>query len=124
MIQIDKNRSLVLWNGVFFELARDRDFRAVGQEPFWGLQIEKGKELRFTYALGKQNASTPAPVPTIDQISGTNDYHAVIKANNLRVVIKPIRCLDVMSGRPFEKTVTVTHNGQIYQGCGEAFEFK
>lgn len=124
MIQIDKDRSLVFWNGVFFELARDRDFRAVGQEPFWRLQIEKGKELRFTYALGKQNASTPAPVPQIDRASGTNVYHAVTEANELRVVIKPTQCLDVMSGRPFEKTVTVTHNGQIYQGCGEAFEFK
>ena len=45
MIQIDKDRSLVFWNSVFFELARYLDFRAVGQEPFWGLQIEKGKEL-------------------------------------------------------------------------------
>ena len=34
MIRIDKDRSLAFWNGVFFELARDRDFRAVGQEPF------------------------------------------------------------------------------------------
>ena len=124
MIRIDKDRSLVSWNGVFFELARDRDFRAVGQEPFWGLQIEKGKELRFTYALGKRDASTPAPVPKIDRANGTSVYHAVTEANDLRVVVKPTRCLDVMSGRPFEKTVSVTHNGQIYQGCGEAVESK
>ncbi len=124
MIRIDKDRSLVFWNGVFFELARDRDFRAVGQEPFWGLQIEKGKDLRFTYDLGKRDASTPAPVPKIDRANGTSVYHAVTEADDLRVVVKPTRCLDVMSGRPFDKTVRVTHNGQIYQGCGEAVESK
>ena len=101
-----------------------RDFRAVGQEPFWSLQIEKGKELRFTYALGERNASTPVPVPKIDMANGTIVYHAITEENDLRVVIKPIQCLDDMSGRSFEKTVTVMHNEQIYQGCGEAVEFK
>ena len=63
-------------------------------------------------------------MPKIDRAKRTNVYHAVTKANDLRVVIKPTRCLDVMSGRPFEKTVNATQNGQIYQGCGEAVEFK
>lgn len=49
LIGIDVDRALIPWDGVFFELARDRDFRAVGQEPGWQLEIRKGKKIRFTY---------------------------------------------------------------------------
>lgn len=122
MIGIDRDRVLAFWDGVFFELARDRDFRAVGQEPFWRLELQKGKEIRFTYALGQREAATPAPVPKIDPVSGSSVYHAVTEANDLRVAIEPTRCADVMSGKPFEKTVTVTLNGQTYRGCGEAVQ--
>ena len=122
MIRIDKDRVLAFWDGVFFELARDRDFRAVGQEPFWRLELHKGKELRFTYDLGKREAVTPAPVPENDPANATSVYHAVTEANDLRVVIGPTPCTDVMSGRPFEKTVSVTLNGQTYHGCGKPFE--
>ena len=122
MIQIDKERVLAFWNGVFFELARDHDFRALGQEPFWRLELQKGKELRFTYDLGKREAATHAPVPEKFPANGTSVYHSVTEANDLRVVIESTRCTDVMSGRPLEKTVTVTLNGQTYHGCGDSVE--
>lgn len=44
LIEVDDDRVLAPWDGVFFELERDRDFRALGQEPFWQLEIQKGKE--------------------------------------------------------------------------------
>lgn len=44
LIAVDEDRVLAPWDGVFFELERDRDFRALGQEPFWQLEIQKGKE--------------------------------------------------------------------------------
>ena len=72
--------------------------------------------------LGQREAATPAPVPKIDPVSGSSVYHAVTEANDLRVAIEPTRCADVMSGKPFEKTVTVTLNGQTYRGCGEAVQ--
>lgn len=65
-------------------------------------------------------AATPAPVPKIDRAIGVSVYHAVTEANELRVVIEPTRCADVMSAKPFEKTVIVTLNGQTYCGCGES----
>lgn len=119
MIRIDNDRVLAFWNGVFFELARDNDFRAVGQEPFWRLELQKGKELSFTYDLGKRKAVTRARAPENVLANGTSVYHAVTKANDLRVVIAPNRCTDVMSGKPFEVTVTVTLNGRTFNGCGE-----
>ena len=101
MIRTDRYRALVFQDGVFFELATDRDFRALTQEPFGRLDLQKVKEIRFTYAPGKRGAATPAPVPKIDQANGTVVNHAVTEANDLRMIIEPARCADVMSRRPF-----------------------
>jgi heat shock protein HslJ len=45
LIELDRDRALAPRDGVFFELRRDRDFRAVGQEPGWQLEIRKGSEM-------------------------------------------------------------------------------
>lgn len=64
----------------------------------------------------------PASAPGIDPANGASVYHAVTEANDLCVVIASTPCTDIMSGRPFETTVTVTLNGQTYHGCGETFK--
>jgi len=119
LIELDRDRALAPWNGVFFELKRDRDFRGVGQEPGWQLEIRKGSEMRFTYDYGKGTAITPAPASRLDAASGTRTYHAAAGGNDLEVVIVPVRCTDAMSGKAFAATVNVTHNGRTYRGCGE-----
>jgi heat shock protein HslJ/uncharacterized membrane protein len=119
VLEVDRDRALAPWDGVFFELARDRDFRAVGQEPGWQLEIRQGAEMRFTYDYGKNSAVTPAARVKVDSNTGTRTYHAVAEANDLRVEIVPVPCADTMSGRPFAATVTVTLNGRSYRGCGE-----
>ena len=119
LLVFEPDRALTPWNGVFFELARDRDFRAIGQEPGWQLELRKGSEIRFTYDYGKGTAVTPAPKPQVDSSNGTRTYHAKTEANELEVVIVPVACADSMSGREFSATVTVTLNGKSYRGCGE-----
>jgi heat shock protein HslJ/uncharacterized membrane protein len=119
LIEVDRDRALAPWNGVFFELARDRDFRALGQEPGWQLEIRKGAEMRFIYDYGRGMAVTPASRTQVDSNTGTRNYHAVTEANDLRVVIVPVACTDTMSGRPFPATVSVTLNGRSFRGCGE-----
>jgi heat shock protein HslJ/uncharacterized membrane protein len=119
LLEIDADRVLAPWDGVFFELRRDRDFRALGQEPGWQLEIRKGAEMRFIYDYGQNMAVTPASRAHVDSSSGTRTYRAVAEANDLRVVIVPVPCTDVMSGRPFPATVSVTLNGRIFRGCGE-----
>ena len=120
LIELDRNRALAPWDGVFFELARDRDFRAIGQEPGWQLEIRMGSEMRFTYDYGKGSAVTPAARAELDARTGTRTFHAKADANDLRVEIVPVRCEDSMSGKPFPATVTVTLNDRSFRGCGES----
>jgi hypothetical protein len=41
LLTLSPDRAVTVWDGVFFKLARARDFRAVGQEPDWLLQIDR-----------------------------------------------------------------------------------
>ena len=120
LIELDRNRALAPWDGVFFELARDRDFRAIGQEPGWQLEIRMGSEMRLTYDYGKGSAVTPAARAELDAKTGTRTFHATAEANDLRVEVVPVRCEDTMSGKPFPATVTVTLNDRSFRGCGES----
>lgn len=119
LIELDRDRALAPWDGVFFELARDRDFRALGQEPGWQLEIHKGAGMRFTYDYGKSELLTPAARAHVDSSSGTRTYRAVTETNDIEVVIVPVRCADSMSGKQFAATVSVTLNGRAFHGCGE-----
>jgi heat shock protein HslJ/uncharacterized membrane protein len=119
LIELDRDRALAPWDGVFFELARDRDFRAVGQEPGWQLEIRMGSEMRFTYDYGKGSAVTPAARAVLDARTGTRSFHARTESNDLRIEIVPVKCEDAMSGKPYPATVTVTLNDRSFRGCGE-----
>ncbi len=120
LIEVDRDRALAPWDGVFFELARDRDFRAVGQEPGWQLEMRMGSEFRFTYDYGKGSAVMPAARALVDTRTGTRSFHAVKESSDLRVEIVPVGCQDSMSGKPYPATVTVTLNDRSYRGCGES----
>src|SRR5262245_43152435 len=119
MLQLDRDHALAPWDGVFFALERDHDYRGVGQEPGWQLEIRQGDEMRFTYDYGKGTAVTPAGRGDLDARTGTRSFRSLAGANDLRVEIVPVSCSDAMSGRAFPATVTVTLNGRTFRGCGE-----
>lgn len=119
MLEVDRDRALAPWDGVFFELARDRDFRASGRAPAWLLELRKGVEMRFTYDEGKGTAITPAPRLQVDTKTGTQTFHAKTEASDLRLEIVPVRCEDAGSSKSWPTTVTVTLNGRLFRGCGE-----
>ncbi len=97
---------------------RGVDFRAVGQEPGWHLEITHGERIRFVYAYGEREAVTPAPEPTVD--NSARVYHAETEAHDLTVTITDAPCTDAMSGEAFEQTVTVRLGGRAYHGCGRS----
>lgn len=93
------------------------DYRAVGQEPGWTLEIDEDRWLRF---IGDYGATTIlAPVPAAADSAGARVLHAVTDGHDLRVVVLPGPCEDVMSGEPFPDRVEVTVDGVALAGCGE-----
>jgi len=97
--------------------ARGIEFRAVGQEPGWYLEIDNGKSIHVVYDYGEREATMPVPPPVSSGDSIT--YEASTDARRLRVVIEKRPCSDIMSGLPFPSTVTVTIDGNTYRGCGQ-----
>jgi hypothetical protein len=118
LIGIGADRALTPWDGIFFELTRDSDFRAVGQEPGWLLEIRHPREMRLITDYGADTTVAPLPAAVTDSATGARSYHASTGAHDLRVEIQPTACNDVMSGESYETTVTVTLDGRAHHGCG------
>ena len=98
--------------------AADRgvDFRAVGQEPGWFLEIDRGKQIRVVYDYAEHEMVTPAPDPFTKGTSTV--YDVMVEAGHLVVKIEDASCRDAMSGEAFPQSVTVTIRNQTLRGCG------
>ena len=95
---------------------RGVDFRAVGQEPGWLLEIDNERGMHLAYDYGEKTATAPLPARTVDGSRTT--YAAKTDAHELTVVIDAQPCQDVMSGESFAATVTVRIDGRTPTGCG------
>jgi putative lipoprotein len=96
--------------------ARGIDFRAIGQEPGWYLEIDDGRSMRLVYDYGERNVVTPAPVAATDNAGTT--YTGKTSTHVVTVIVEDSLCEDVMSGEPSPNTVTVTVEGRELRGCG------
>lgn len=95
---------------------RGIDFRAVGQEPGWYLEIDAGRSLRLVYDYGERNVVTSAPVASTGAERTT--YTGKTGTDVVTVIVEDRPCEDVMSGEPSPNTVTVTVEGRELRGCG------
>lgn len=99
--------------------ARERgiDFRGVGQEPGWFVEVDHEKGLRLVWDYADQQAVAAAPMrPLVEE--GTTVYRATSRAHQVEVAIEQTPCSDSMSGQPFPQTVTVNVDGRALRGCG------
>jgi putative lipoprotein len=115
--QCQLNRRRIPW-----EVARRRgvDFRAVGQEPGWYLEMTHEQQLLFVAAYGGQRILLPTPEPVLKGERET--YEVADNAHQLRVEISLQHCTDSMSGEAFDSSVQLTLDGKHYEGCGETLE--
>jgi putative lipoprotein len=99
--------------------AADRgvDFRAVGQEPGWFLEIDTDKQIRLVYDYAEHELVAPTPAPTAKGTSIV--YDTAIKPHHLVVLIEDASCTDAMSGEAFRRSVSVTIDGRTMRGCGK-----
>ncbi|MEN7547180.1 DUF4377 domain-containing protein [Rapidithrix thailandica] len=113
------------WDGIIdpkanraFEAARLKGvhLRAVGNEPFWNLEVVKDKHLRFDKLGEEAMVSVPYAEPVKEE--NTETYTIETEKTKLTAVIEHTPCEDNMSGETFELSVTLTINGETYKGCG------
>jgi putative lipoprotein len=111
------NRRKAIWedaklNGI--------DFRAVGNEPGWHLEIRTGDKIVFVGDYGQSRYKFATPEPKVDQRSRTTTYEVQEAGHRAVIEIDGRSCGDTMSDETFEATVTVTLDGKEYRGCGRA----
>lgn len=99
---------------------RGVDFRALGQEPGWYLEITDGKQIQYVGNYGQDTVYTSVPDHQGDEQQGKTVYHAESGAHSLLVEISDKPCTDSMSGFDFPSTVSVTVDGETYRGCGRS----
>lgn len=95
---------------------RGVDFRALGQEPGWHLEIKDEEQIKYVGNYGQDTLITPVPDPQKEQQRII--YRAKTEDHELNIEITDQSCTDSMSGFEFPSTVSVTINGETYKGCG------
>ncbi len=116
-VHCKNNRAEAIWEDAKL---RGVDFRAVGNEPGWHLELTAGEKVVFVgdYGTTRQEFATPEPI--IDQSTRSTTYRIQDGKHDLVILIQGQGCHDSMSGDPFETTVTVILDGKKYRGCGKA----
>ena len=101
-----------------WEDARRRgvDFRAVGNEPGWHLEIQHDSHILFVGDYGMNRALFLSP--TQDTVGALTVYTASMNKEELRVEVLDELCTDTMKGDTFASKVTVYLDEKSYTGCG------
>jgi putative lipoprotein len=94
---------------------RDVNFRAIGNEPGWTLEIGPAGRISWTtnygelrYDFDQSQTATAGDATTYTAQQGTNSIKATVKAE---------RCVD--DGEVgYDHSATVEFEGQSYRGCG------
>ena len=96
------------------------DFRAIGNEPGWHLEIHSQSKIVLVTNYGSEQYEFDLPEPEADTTASTTLYKVNQDGQELSLTILGEPCSDSMSGERFESSVEVVFNGQTLQGCGRA----
>lgn len=92
------------------------DFYAIGNEPFWNLEIDRERAISFKIADLPKPLIFNARLPRVDKDS---TYYLVDSATGrLEVTLYNEFCSDGMSDNLYEHRVHVKYKGQTFKGCG------
>ena len=106
-----------------WEDARRRgvDFRGVGNEPGWHIEIQSGRQLLFVSDYGSERVLVQDPTET--KTEDMRVYKGVSGGRDLQVDIVEQPCVDTMSDEQFPQRVTVQFDNVHYHGCGQYLEY-
>jgi membrane-bound inhibitor of C-type lysozyme len=98
---------------------RGVDFRAVGNEPGWVLEIGP-REIVFEYDYGASRATFPLVDPQVDTDARRSVY-VLQPDGSAQIAIEGRRCRDSMADEPaYEASVEVVLGARRFRGCGRA----
>lgn len=99
------------------------NFYAVGNEPFWSLDMDFEKGFHFKNLDGLEFTSPPVePVKAMD--ADVSRYRAVTESGEIIIRLNHTECTDNMSGQKFDYKVAVDFKTsketdyKTYKGCG------
>lgn len=94
------------------------DFRGLGNEPGWVLEVRRQSELWFSYDYGQSEVTVPIVATASDAAAGSTTYTGRSDALALTVTLTGARCADTMADEVYPTRVEVTLDGHTYTGCG------
>jgi len=83
------------------------DLIARGNEPFWYLEIDFEKTMRFTSLTDISEIIIPSVEGIRSEDADLTMYHSIDVAGELIVIVEAKNCQDNMSGEQFTHTVSV-----------------
>ena len=95
------------------------DFRGVGQEPGWIVDIYQRDRIRLLLDYGETLLDFPLPTPT-NPAEGATQYATQVDGRTLTITIRRAPCEDVMSGEPYPSTVELVIDDRTLTGCGKS----
>jgi heat shock protein HslJ len=98
--------------------ARGVDFRGVGQEPGWVLELKEGEQITAKLDYGATSLHLPTP-PAETAADGAMIYDASTDTDHLLLTIRRKICVDTMNDESHQATVQLQVNEKTYQGCGD-----
>ncbi|MGK7368845.1 MAG: hypothetical protein ACNS64_01420, partial [Candidatus Halalkalibacterium sp. M3_1C_030] len=93
------------------------NFKAHGNEPFWGLEIDIDSLISFKAISGDSVGISMTEVKT-DSTAGVVTFLSKPDKDSLSVELHPIGCMDSMSGQVYNYRVLVNKGKREYSGCG------
>lgn len=90
------------------------DFRAVGNEPPWVLEMREMSRIVLITEYGANRIERPLPQPISDNTRKRTSWDA----GDLQIEITAVLCHDSMSGESFGSRVVIHWQGQVLTGCG------
>ena len=94
--------------------------QAMGNEPGWELRLDPPHEFVLRTNYGADEVTFPYVLPATE--NGQWTYEVAMgmgeDADQLKISVNDGPCEDNMAGSGFSYSVTVTHNGEEYNGCG------
>lgn len=114
-LDCDHDRRASIWehaklNGV--------DFRAVGHEPGWVLEIREGQRLDLGYDYGQSQLSAQITGTRTDPTTRTTTYSGAADGHIMVVRLTGEDCSDSMSEEAFPTRVEIEVDGRTFSGCG------